>query len=208
MDILYYSNYCKHSQKIVQSLVKMNLKDKLSFINIDNRKKDSVNNQIYIHLENGAKVIMPPNVHSVPALMLVSDNYRLIYGDEILTHLHPKMKEHGSSKTPYAGEPMGYYLGTSAGGTNIVSEQYTDYNMTPDELSAKGKGATRKMHNYVSISEDTIFIETPPDNYTPDKVSGEVTLDTLQQKRFDDIDKNNNNQNNNNMIQPGMQSSI
>ena len=32
MDILYYSNYCKHSQKIVQTLVKNNFKDKISFI--------------------------------------------------------------------------------------------------------------------------------------------------------------------------------
>ena len=187
MDILYYSNYCKHSQKIVQSLVKMNFKDKLSFLNIDTRKRDPENNQIYIHLETGGKVVMPPNVHSVPAMMLVSDNYRIIYGDDILTHLHPKMKEHGSAKTAFSGEPMGFHLGTSAGGTNIKSEQYTDYNMTPEELSAKGKGNTRKMFNYVSVNQDTIFIETPPDNYTPDKVSGDVTLDTLQQTRMDDI---------------------
>lgn len=204
MDILYYSNYCKHSQKIVQNLVKMNLKDKLSFINIDTRKRDPQNNQIYIHLENGSKVIMPPNLHSVPALMLVSDNYRIIYGDEILTHLHPQMKQHGSGQPSYSGEPMGFRLGTSAGGTNIISEQYTDYSMTPDELSAKGKGSTRQMYNYVSVNQDTIFIETPPDNYTPDKVSGDVTVDTLQQQRLDEIGS----QTNSNQVQPRLQSTL
>lgn len=37
MDILYYSNYCKHSQKIIQNLSKTNLKDKISFICIDRK---------------------------------------------------------------------------------------------------------------------------------------------------------------------------
>ena len=39
MDILYYSNYCAHSQKVVDLLVKSNMQDKISFICIDKRKK-------------------------------------------------------------------------------------------------------------------------------------------------------------------------
>jgi len=31
------------------------------------------------------------------------------------------------------------------------------------------------------------LINTPPDNYRPDKISNDVTLDTLQQKRMDEI---------------------
>lgn len=52
MDILYYSNYCKHSQKIIQTLVKNNMKDKLNYICIDKRKRDESDNQIYVYLEN------------------------------------------------------------------------------------------------------------------------------------------------------------
>ena len=40
MDILYYSNYCKHSQKLINILTKNNMSDKISFICIDKRKKD------------------------------------------------------------------------------------------------------------------------------------------------------------------------
>ena len=50
MDILYYSNYCKHSQRVVQTLVKGNLTDKISFICIDKRSRDPKTNQIFIHL--------------------------------------------------------------------------------------------------------------------------------------------------------------
>ena len=48
MDTLYYSNYCKHSQRILQFLVKGNLVDKINFMCIDKRQQDDTNNQIYI----------------------------------------------------------------------------------------------------------------------------------------------------------------
>lgn len=190
MDILYYSNYCKHSQKIVQTLVKNNFKDKISFICIDKRKKDQNNNQVYIVLENGSKVVMPPHIHSVPCLMLVKNNYQVMYGDDIIGHFHQRMKEYNNQATNYNGEPLGYQLHSSSGGTNIVSEQYTSYDMSPEELSAKGKGSSRKLYNYVSTQNDTLFIETPPDDYRPDKLSGDVTIDTLQQQRIDEIGQN------------------
>ena len=61
------------------------------------------------------------------------------------------------------------------------------YNMTPEELSAKGKGGMRQMYNYVSANQDTLFIQTPPDTYRPDKISNSVTIDTLQQQRNAEI---------------------
>ena len=192
MDILYYSNYCKHSQKIIQTLVKNNMKDKISYICIDNRKRDQTNNQVYIHLENGSRVNMPPNLHSVPALLLVSNNYQLLYGDDIVSHFHPDMKKYGTASIKNGGEPLGFLLSSSAGGTNIMSEKYTDYNMSPDELSAKGNSNTRKLYNYVSANDGSLFIETPPDDYKPDKLSNDVTLDTLQQKRLDEIGQSDN----------------
>jgi len=187
MDILYYSNYCKHSQKTIQTLSKTNLVDKISFICIDKRSRDAKNNQVYIVLENGSKVLMPPNVHSVPALLLVKQNYRVIYGDEIITFFQPYILNETNIATKQNGEPMPFHLGE--GGSNIVSEHYTYYNMTPDELSSKGRGGKRQMHNYVSANQDTLFIQTPPDTYRPDKISNSVTIDTLQQQRNEDISK-------------------
>lgn len=187
MDILYYSNFCKHSQNIVNTLVKGNLSDKVSFICIDKRTKDPKTNQTYVLLENGSKVIMPPNIHSVPALLLVNQKYRVIMGDEIMQHYHPQLKQKNEKATNFNGEPMGYFLGSSNGGSNIMSEQYTLYNMSPDELSAKGKGGNRQMYNYVSAGDDIKFINTPADTYRPDKVSNGVTIDSLQQQRMDEI---------------------
>lgn len=186
MDILYYSNFCKHSQNVLQVLVKGDMKEKITFISIDKRKKDPKTNQVHIQLENGTYSLMPPNVHSVPSLLLINQNYKVIYGDDIITHYQPDIQKRNNLATKNNGEPMGFYLGTSSGGTNILSEKYTDYSMTPEELSAKGTGNTRKLYNYVGIG-DNFFIETPPDDYKPDKVSGDVTVDSIQQKRMQDV---------------------
>jgi hypothetical protein len=190
MDILYYSNYCKHCQRLVNTLVKGNLSNKISFICIDKRVRDPKNNQQYIVLENGSKVVMPPNIHSVPALLLIKQNYRLLIGDEIMQHLHPQIKQLNEVATNYNGEPISYTLGGSSRGSNIMSEQYTFYDMTPDELSAKGKGTNRQMYNYVSASDDIKLINTPPDNYRPDKLSNSVTVESLQQQRLNEIETN------------------
>ena len=59
--------------------------------------------------------------------------------------------------------------------------------MTPEELSAKGRGGQRQMYNYVSASQDLDFIQTPPDNYRPDKLDESVTLDQIQEQRNSDV---------------------
>lgn len=187
MDILYYSNYCKHSQKIIQFLVKNRLNDKLNFICIDKRRRDPKTGQIQIVLENGNNVILPPNIHSVPSLLLVKQSYQVILGDDIIKQFQNTVNENNDISTQYNGEPRGFILPGSSSGMNIVSEQYTYYDMSPEELSAKGKGGLRNMHNYVNANHEYGVINTPPDNYRPDKLSSSVTLDTLQQKRNDEV---------------------
>lgn len=189
MDILYYSNYCKHSQKIIQFLAKNNLTNKLNFICIDKRKRDPTTNQTVITLENGKTVIMPPNIHSVPSLLLVKQNYRVILGDEIINIFKPYVKNQNDLATGTQGEPTAFQLNSSNNGMNIVSEQYTFYNMTPEELSAKGNGGNRQMYNYVLANHSPSIIQTPPDTYRPDKIANGVTIDVLQQQRNEEISK-------------------
>lgn len=186
MDILYYSNYCKHSQIVIQTLVKANMSDKISFICIDKRTRDNKSNQTFITLENGTKVVLPPNIQSVPSLLLVKHGYKIIVGDDIIKHYHNTFKSVSEQRTP-AGEPRAFYLGKPSGGTNIVSEQYTMYNLTPDELSAKGISSNRQLYNYVSVDDNIQFINTPEETYQADKVSNDVTIDKLQQSRLDEM---------------------
>ena len=185
MDILYYSNYCKHSKKILQFFVNNNLTDQLNFICVDKRKQDPNTGQIYVILENGTNILLPPNVHSVPSLLLVKQNYSVILGDDIMAKFQEQIKTMNDDATLGNGEPVGVALDSVRIGT-IVSEQYTPYGATPEELSTKSK-SNRPIYNYVSANSDTSTINTPPDTYRPDKVSEGTTVDALQQLRNEEI---------------------
>ena len=186
MDILYYSNYCKHSKKILQFFVNNNLTDQLNFICVDKRKQDPKTGQIYIILENGTQILLPPNVHSVPALLLVKQNYNVVLGDDILARFQEKIKTQNNDATLGNGEPMGVALDSVRIG-NIISEQYTAYGASPEDLSTKGKSGNRPLYNYVSANSDGYSINTPPDTYRPDKISEGTTIDSLQQLRNEEI---------------------
>ena len=183
MDILYYSNYCKHSQEVLQFFVKNNLAEKLNFINVDKRRIDKVTGQVYVQLENGKEIMLPPNVHSVPALLLPKENYRVLYGKEVTSRYKTFIEKNAMLATRGNGEPIGYSL--NDGMACISSEKFTFFQASSDDLSAKGSGGLRPLYNYVSATDDSsqYTIHTPPDDYKPNKIAGDVTIDQIQNKR-------------------------
>jgi len=70
-----------------------------------------------------------------------------------------------------------------------VSETFTYYDASPEELLAKGNGSMRQMHNYAPVAIHEILkpIYTPEETYRPNKLSGDVTLDSLQQRRNEEL---------------------
>ena len=187
MNILYYSNYCENSKKVIQYISKNGLIDKLNAICIDKRTVDKTTGQVLIQLENGQKVMLPPNVHSVPAMLVRDKNYLAVYGGEIIKYFHGAVQEKNVVAQRHNGEPVGISLTPSSAGVSIVSEQYTFYDLTPEDLSAKSRSNKRPMYNYISANHDTYKIPTPPDNYRPDKIGEAVSIETLTQKRDSEI---------------------
>ena len=186
--ILYYSNYCEHSKKLLQNLSKSNLTKDIHFICVDKRMKDA-NNKIHIILENGQKIIMPENVNRVPALLLLNQGYEVLYGDSIINYFKPKQQELVKQATLNNMEPMAFSLG--GGGYGIVSDQYSFLDMEPEALEAKGNGGIRQMHNYVDLNYND-KIATPSDDTdykSSNKISQEVTIEKLQQQRDSDLQK-------------------
>jgi hypothetical protein len=147
--ILYYSKYCEVSKKYIQMLSKSNVQKDIHFICIDKRIKDS-NNKTYIVLENGQKIILPENVTRVPALLLLTQGYQVLYGEQILQHLKPQQQVEVKQATQNNMEPMAFSFG--GGFNNIVSDQYSFLDQNPEDLEAKGNGGMRQMHNYVDLN--------------------------------------------------------
>jgi hypothetical protein len=149
--ILYYSKYCEVSKKYLQLLSKSDVQKDIHFICIDKRVKDS-NNKTYIVLENGQKIILPENITKVPALLLLTQGYQVLYGEQILQHLKPRQQQEIRVATKNNMEPMAFSLGNSGGFGDIVSDQYSFLDQEPDELKADGNGGMRQMHNYVDLN--------------------------------------------------------
>ena len=147
--ILYYSNFCEHSKKLIQTISKLNVSQDIHFICIDKRVKDS-NNKIFIVLENGQKIIMPENVNRVPALLLLNQGYNVLYGESILQYLKPKQEVAVRQATQNNMEPMAFSFG--GGFSSVVSDQYSFLDQAPEDLEAKGNGGMRQMHNYVDLN--------------------------------------------------------
>jgi len=193
MDILYYSNNCKYSQRVIQHIVKTGLIEKISCICIDKRQRDHNNNNILITLENGKKVILPPNIQSVPAILRVNKNYTVLLGDsQIIEYLNIEYgkQQLNSPILESNGEPISYVFNSLSGGslnTNISSEKYTNYNLTPEELNAKGTSKSRDLYNYVPATHEIKTINAPPETYKPDKIPSNLTLEIIEQKRAIDI---------------------
>jgi hypothetical protein len=181
--ILYYSNFCEHSKKLLQSLSKTQVSKEFHFICIDKRVKGK-DNKVYIVLENGQQIVMPENVQKVPALLLLTQNYKVLYGDQIYDYMKPQQQVAVKQATQNNMEPMAF----SFGGSGIVSDQYSFLDMGVEDLNAKGNGGLRQMHNYVSLN-DSMQIPTPKDDYDykNNKIPEDVTIEKLQQQRDQDL---------------------
>ena len=186
-SILYYSNFCEHSTKLLQLLSKLELKKDIHFLCIDKRVNE--NGKTFIILQNGQKIIMPENVTKVPALLLLNQNYKVLYGELINDYLKPRQEMAVKQATHNNIEPSAFSFSNGGGsGIGIMSDNYSFLDMEHGSLSATGDGGLRQMHNYVGYT-DTFNITTPTDeyDYKAAKISEDVTIEKLQEQRSHDL---------------------
>lgn len=184
-SVLYYSNYCEHSKKLLQKISSMEIKSEMHFICIDKRVQDA--GKIYIVLENGQKIIMPESINKVPALLLL-ENYSVLYGESIHDYLRPKQQLAIKKATNNNIEPNAFSFSGSSSGFGIASDSYSFLDMDSGSLSATGTGGLRQMHNYIGYG-DSFSITTPVDeyDYKASKLPEDLTIDQLQQQRANEV---------------------
>jgi len=145
MDIFYYSNYCQHSKTVIEYLAKNGIIKKLNCICIDKRFFNQKTNQTIIQLETGKQVILPPNIHSVPCLLLSTKKYEVIIGaDPIMEYFKPEIIQKQEEATIETGEPAGFSMKSNdlytPYGQNIVletpPETFKSNKMTVDDAAA------------------------------------------------------------------------
>ena len=184
--ILYYSNYCDKCKNLLRLVGKSELKKDMLFICIDKRFRNPNNGGIYVILENQQKIVLPPQVQKVPAMLLLKDGNRVIFGNEIMDKIKPKEEYNNAKATGFNGEPTAFCLGNdNIGGFGVASDNFSFWDQGSDELLAKGDGGLRQMYNYAAVDQKSA-IETPPDTWSPDKV-GENALKDMEDQRNHDL---------------------
>ncbi len=184
-SIFYYSNYCDRSKAILSKIANTKARDEIHFICIDKREKIGPASW-HIILETGNRVLLPPQVNRVPALLLLNKGHQVLYGDQILQHLQPVNVARNNDATGGNGEPLAFSLSSDMmGGFGVVSDRFSFLDQSPDEMSAKGNGGMRQLYNYATIDQ-VDRIEAPTENYTPDKI-GQISVEELQRKRDEDV---------------------
>ena len=204
--ILYYSNACDNSKRLLQRISTSNSRSELHFVCVDKRRRRD-NGSMYVILSNGQEILLPSTVTKVPALLLLNRGHEVVFGEDINNHLGfelpsdaPYMaqrRQPAASESappvaqpmeapPDAGEPQAFSLGGGCG-FGVSSDQFSFVDQDPESLSAKGNGGLRQLHHYAGIDHDDT-IRTPADEYRPDTI-GEVSLEQIQQERSKDVAK-------------------
>ncbi len=67
---------------------------------------------------------------------------------------------------------------------SCMSDSYSFWDQDPNELSTKGQGGIRQMHNFVTLDQN-FTINTPEEDYVPDKIgnNGSKSIEQLKAER-------------------------
>ena len=74
--VLYYSNYCNHCKQLLLKLSRTKTRDDLHFVCIDKREKHK-DGTTHIILENGKRLLLPPNFASKGSKVLKRNPYSI-----------------------------------------------------------------------------------------------------------------------------------
>jgi hypothetical protein len=152
-SILYYSNYCEKSKKYINLLSNSGYQKDIHFICIDKRRKEG--KKTFVVLDNGQTIVLPETVTHVPALLLLTKGYKVLFGEQILEYLKPMREKEVKVATKNEMEPSAFSFGS--GGFDVASDTFSFIQENPENLKASGNAGMKQLHNYATINDNSII---------------------------------------------------
>jgi hypothetical protein len=152
--IMYYSKYCKNCDKVIKILSRSSVKDYIHFLPID--KRINKNGKLSILLDSGESVLLPTSISRVPALLLIHQGNRVLFGDEIINFFREDFDKERKKASINNDEPLAYSFYGEMG--TQMSDSYSYLDQNSDEMGVKGEGGLRPPEDYVKekLDENTI----------------------------------------------------
>jgi len=107
-SVLYYSKYCENCKKLLYELGKTDVQKNVHFLSIDRRINRG--DKIYIQLDNGHEIFMPPNITQVPSLLLLNKGNKIIVGDDVMNYFKPQIYQEKVQATENNMEPLAFSM--------------------------------------------------------------------------------------------------
>lgn len=192
--LIYYSNHCQNSKKLILMMSKnldRRLLSSIHFISVD--KRTTVNGHMYAILDNGQQFHIPQSIQSVPAMVLINQGNHILFGNQIYQYLGMDLRinvpqtrqqvEMNDDPEPFSFE------GISGSCAAITSDKYSFVDIPAKEMLAEGNGGMAQLHSYVTLEDYTngnMRIHAPEDDGKPLKL-GDVSIDILQKQRNSEV---------------------
>lgn len=174
--VLFYSNRCEHSRKVLATVSRLSAAEETSFVCIDAR--EIRNGKQCAILTDGKAVPLPDSLVNVPSLLMLEKSNTMIVGEAVVEHFE---REYAPTIAA-SQDPAAFSFSEMAG----LSDGYAYLDLSAEEMLAQGTGGQRIMHSFSALQQHQ-SITTPQqvDDSAP-KV-GSVNMEDLLARRASEV---------------------
>ena len=148
IGVLYYGRSCAHSQALLRKLSQQGISEKLRFVPVDQRERRG--EQTLAILDNGSRVLIPPAVTAVPALLDIRDK-NVYSGPDVLQRLAAEAERLKRAATGVEREPLAF---SEISGSSDSGTAFTFISDDPEALLAQGSGGTQRESFFAGVDDN------------------------------------------------------
>lgn len=180
-NMLFYSNHCRHCVKLMNELTRRDALDLVIPVCVDQRRMDPKTGQEVVVFASGKTMMLPPNINSVPALLLPGNRYEVILGNDIYRTLN----------LPDPSNPSGAVGGSGGTGGGGVFGEVNRGEPQAFDFGSMSSSVAPANGSFVSANYEFKPMGALPETYKSNKIRDDgssVVNQLMEQRRMQDAD--------------------